>query len=137
MLKKVIRFEDLEGNTVEKEYYFNLNKAEILKLQLGTKGGLDKKLKKIASNNDFGELLDFISELVLLSYGEKDDDGIKFVKVKNGVRLADEFQQTEAYSELIMELTQNVDKFNEFINNIIPKSLAEQIASEQKKLEVK
>ena len=130
MIKKTIRFENLDGEFVEREYYFNLNKAEILKLQLSEKGGLDKKLKKIADSNSYGELLDFIRELVLLSYGEKDEDGIKFVKSKNGVRLADEFEQTEAFSELIMELTQNIDEFNAFINGIIPKSLSEQIKLE-------
>lgn len=130
MIKKIIRFENLDGEFVEREYYFNLNKAEILKLQLSEKGGLDKKLKKISENNSYGELLEFIRELVLLSYGEKDEDGIKFIKSKNGVRLADEFEQTEAFSELIMELTQNIDKFNDFINGIIPKSLSEQIKLE-------
>ena len=132
MITKTITFEDLEGNSITRDFYFNLNKAEILKMQLSAKGGLDKKLNKIVQTNDYQSLLDFISELVLMAYGEKDDDGIKFVKTKDGKKLSEDFEQSEAYSELLLELTNDVNKFNEFINGIIPKSLSEQIKNNNK-----
>ena len=57
-------------------------------------------------------------EAALKSYGEKSLDGRKFVK-NDEVR--DNFQQTEAYSALFMELATNADAAAEFVNGIIPK----------------
>lgn len=126
MLKKTITFTNLDGELITRDYYFNLNKAELMQIQMGTKGGLDKKLAKINSEQDVNGLLDFIKDIILLSYGEKDEDGIKFIKKKNGVRLADEFEQTEAFSELYMELVSGDDaaiKFNAFIEGILPSDI--------------
>lgn len=123
MLKKTITFENLDGEQVTKDFYFNLNKAELLTLQLSEKGGLEKKLQKIQSEENYFGLLDLIKDLVLRSYGEKDDDGIKFVKARNGIRLATEFEQSEAFSELIIELTSSSDALQSFINGIVPKDV--------------
>jgi hypothetical protein len=124
MLKKTITFENLDGEQVTRDYYFNINKAELLSLQLSEKGGLDKKLEKIQQEDDYNGLFEFIKTLILLSYGEKDDDGIKFIKARNGIKLATEFEQSEAFSELIMELISSADALNAFVNGIIPKDVA-------------
>ena len=124
MLKKTITFENLNGEQVTRDYYFNINKAELLSLQLSEKGGLDKKLEKIQQEDDYNGLFEFIKTIILLSYGEKDDDGIKFIKARNGIKLATEFEQSEAFSELIMELISSADALNAFVNGIIPKDIA-------------
>lgn len=124
MLKKTITFENLDGEQVTRDYYFNINKAELLSLQLSEKGGLDKKLEKIQQEDDYNGLFEFIKTIILLSYGEKDDDGIKFIKARNGIKLATEFEQSEAFSELIMELISSADALNAFVNGIIPKDIA-------------
>lgn len=129
MLKKSITFTNLDGESITRDYYFNLNKAELMQIQMSTKGGLDKKLMKINNEQDVNGLLDFIKEIILLSYGEKDEDGIKFIKKRNGVKLADEFEQTEAFSELYMELISGDDapeKFNAFISGILPSDVQAQ-----------
>lgn len=141
MLKKTITFTNLDGESITRDYYFNLNKAELMQIQTSAKGGFDKKLMKINNEQDVNGLLDFIRELILISYGEKDDDGIKFIKKRNGVRLADEFEQTEAFSELYMELISGDDapeKFNAFVNGILPSDIQAQ-AKEQlsKQIEAK
>lgn len=46
MLRKTIKFEDFEGNEVEKAFYFNLTKAEILEMELGSKDGLSNYLRR-------------------------------------------------------------------------------------------
>ena len=124
MLKKTITFKNLDGEQVTRDYYFNINKAELLSFQLSEKGGLDKKLEKIQQEDDYNGLFEFIKTIILLSYGEKDDDGIKFIKARNGIKLATEFEQSEAFSELIMELISSADALNAFVNGIIPKDIA-------------
>lgn len=47
MLKKNIKYVDYDGNDRAEDFYFNLNKAEVIELQLGTVGGLTKTLEKI------------------------------------------------------------------------------------------
>lgn len=51
------------------------------------------------------------------SYGEKSPDGKRFVKSEE---LSTAFSQTEAYSQLYMELATDADKAAEFINGVIP-----------------
>ena len=141
MLKKTVTFENLDGEMVTRDYYFNLNKAELMKIQTSTKGGFDKKLAKINNEQDVNGLLEFIREIILMSYGEKDDDGIKFIKKRNGVSLAEEFEQTEAFSQIYMELISGdkaAENFNAFIQGIIPSDIQAQAKQElAKQIEAK
>lgn len=62
-----------------------------------------------------------------MSYGEKSDDGKYFLKKKNGVRLAEMFEQTEAYSTLFMKLATDDKAAARFINGIIPADMRTQL----------
>ena len=103
MLKKTIKYTDYNGVERTEDFYFNLNKAEIMEMQLTTVGGLDAYLKKIISAQDMPTLMRIFKDLVLKSYGVKSDDGRRFIKNE---KLREEFEQTEAYSILYMELFQ-------------------------------
>lgn len=141
MYKKSITFSNLDGESVTKDFYFNLNKAEIMNLELNTKGGVENFLQKINNEKDVTKLANFIKELILLSYGEKDDDNIKFIKKRNGVRLAEDFEQTDAFSQFYMELISGenaIDRFNEFILGILPSDIRTQVQAQYaKQIEVK
>ena len=50
------------------------------------------------------------------------------VAVYKNAQLREEFEATEAYSELFMELVLNTDAAIEFINGIIPAGMAEEAA---------
>ena len=126
MFKKEITYTDYNGNVRTEPFYFNLNKAEILKLAARYPGGLDNYLKDIFDKKDMARLLDFFEELVLSSYGRKSDDGRRFIKSKE---IRDEFMQSEAYSTFLMEILSDPtggDKANEFMHGIIPESLLEE-----------
>ena len=60
-------------------------------------------------------------QIILKAYGEKSPDGRRFIKSEE---LSREFSQTEAYSQLYMELATNADSASEFVNGIVPESLA-------------
>ena len=117
MLKKTIKYTDYEGNEREEDFYFNLTRAECVKLQLSTDGGLEKTLRKIIAEQDVPKIIPIFEQIVLGAYGEKSPDGKRFVKSKE---LSEAFSQTEAYSDLFMELMSDADAAAAFINGIIP-----------------
>lgn len=127
MLKKNIKYVDYDGNDRAEDFYFNLNKAEVIELQLGTVGGLTKTLEKIVQEKDASRIIEYFKTLILKAYGEKSADGRRFIKSQE---LRDAFEQTEAYSELFMELASDAKMAAEFINGVLPKEAADAIGVE-------
>lgn len=127
MLKKNIKYVDYAGNDRAEDFYFNLNKAEVIELQLGTVGGLTKTLEKIVQEKDTSRIIEYFKTIILKAYGEKSADGRRFIKSQE---LRDAFEQTEAYSELFMELASDAKMAAEFINGVLPKEAADAIGVE-------
>ena len=124
MYSKKIKFTDFNGNEQERTFYFNLTEAELVEMNLSKDGGLETYVNRIMNSKSVPELAALFKELILKSYGEKSDDGMRFIK-KDPVRgkLADEFEQTNAYSSLFMELSTNTDEAIKFFNGIVPRSI--------------
>lgn len=122
MLKKRIKYIDYDGNEREEDFYFNLSKAELVELELSTEGGLQQLIQKITDTQDMPKLIDLFKRLILLSYGEKSENGKRFIKSKE---LSEAFTQTEAYSELFMELATDDKAASDFVNGVIPQGLME------------
>lgn len=122
MLKKVISYTDYDGNERKETFYFNLSKAEIAEMELSTSGGLAQMIQKIIDEKDHPKIVRIFKDLILKSYGEKSPDGKRFVKSEE---ISNAFAQTEAYSELFMELASNADAASAFINGIVPADVAE------------
>lgn len=125
MLKKTIKYEDYNGVERNEDFYFNLTKAELFQMELGFDGGLEEYIMKIIKAQDVKTIIDLFKKLILQSYGEKSDDGKRFIKINDeGVNLANRFAQTEAFSQLYMELATDDNAASEFIKGIIPKGIA-------------
>ena len=129
MLKKTITYEDFNGVERKEDFYFNLSKAEIMEMQFGTVGGLDVMLKKIIDAKDVKSIMDTFKMLILKAYGIKSDDGRRFIKSEE---ISKEFEQTEAYSILYMELASDDNAAAEFVNGIIPKDVATEVSNQMK-----
>lgn len=129
MLKKVIKYTDYNGVEREEEKYFNFNKAELMEMELTTVGGLSGLIEKIIKTKDYPSLVKMFKGLILDSYGEKSADGVQFEKSES---IRKRFEQSEAYSELFMELATNSESAANFINGIIPKDLRDQVEKEAK-----
>ena len=134
MLKKTIKYTDYNGVERTEDFYFNLNKAEIMEMQLTTVGGLDAYLKKIISAQDMPTLMRIFKDLILKSYGVKSDDGRRFIKNE---KLREEFEQTEAYSILYMELSTDAESAAAFVNGIIPADVAKQLPKDPNEIAAK
>ena len=124
MIKKTIKYEDYNGNEREEEFYFNLSNAELTKMELGVEGGLSERLKKVLATKDTPQILKVFEEIINKAYGVKSDDGKRFIKSKE---LLEEFTQTEAYSQLFVELATNENSAQEFILGILPKKLSDEV----------
>ena len=129
MLKKTITYTDYDGNERKEDFYFNLNKAEIMEMEMSTAGGMAESIQKIVDAKDTPAIIRVFKDLVLKAYGVKSDDGRRFVKSKE---LSEEFAQTEAYSQIFMELATDADAAAKFVNGIVPADLAQKAAEQQK-----
>lgn len=131
--KKITSTNYNTGEQKERTYYFNLTKAELMEMELGKEGGLQEYIKKIVDAEKTPELVKLFKELILMSYGEKSEDGMRFMKKAiDGHRLSDDFEQTDAYSELFTELATNAESATAFVNGILPAQLQAQVAEAQK-----
>lgn len=117
MLKKTITYTDYNGVERTEDFYFNFSKAEVSEMEYGIEGGMSEMLKKIVATDDRPQLVAIFKKLVLQAYGEKSADGKRFIKSEE---LSTAFSQTEAYSDLYMELATNADEAAKFFKGIMP-----------------
>lgn len=128
MLKKPITYTDYNGMERTEYFYFNLTKAELAEMELSVDGGYAEMAQRIADTKNGPELIKIFKELILKAYGEKSLDGRQFMKVdEKGNPLSIGFSQTEAYSQLFMELATDANSASEFFMGIIPPDLSEQV----------
>lgn len=120
MLKKTITYTDYNDVERTEDFYFNLSKAELVMMENSVVGGMKQRLEKIVQSQDNVEIMETFRDLIRRSYGVKSDDGKRFIKSDE---LFKEFEQSEAYSELVLELLGNPDKASHFINSILPKGI--------------
>lgn len=133
MLKYPITYTNFDGQKVTEDFYFNLTKAELLKLEAGIAGGLAEKVKKSAAENDKAAIFDIIEKFVLCAYGVKNGKDFSKTNSQTGIRYSDLFKDTEAYSELFLKLVQDDKEAAKFINAVIPTDIAEKVKEEQAK----
>jgi len=126
MLKKVIKFTDYDGNQREEEFFFHMNKAEVIEW-LVTNGDYtyDKLIDQMSKKRDGKAIMGVFKDLIYRSYGEKSVDGRRFVKSQE---VKDNFMETEAYSELFVELVTDAKKAADFLNGVIPKDLSDLVS---------
>ena len=120
MLKKTVTYIDYNGVERTEDFYFNLSKAEVAEMELSVEGGFSKMLEEIVASKDNVRIVSLFKQMVLKAYGEKSADGRRFVKSEE---ISQAFAQTEAYSEIFMELALNADAAAAFVNGIMPANL--------------
>lgn len=117
MLKKTIKYTNYDGIEKEKDFFFNLKKSELVDLQYKTSKGFISYIEEITKAGDNSELWKAFRDIVPLAYGEKSDDGERFMKSEE---ISKAFEETEAFSVLIMELIEEDNAASDFINGIMP-----------------
>ena len=80
-------------------------------MEMSTTGGYGDMIRRVVAAQDMPTIIKVFKDFIFKAYGEKSPDGKRFVKSEE---LSTAFSQTEAYSQLYMELAA------EFINGVIP-----------------
>lgn len=123
MLKKTITYRDYNDVERTEDFYFNLSKAELVLMENSVIGGMKQRLEKIVQSQDNVTIMEVFKDLIHRSYGVKSDDGKRFIKSEE---ISLSFEQSEAYSELIMELLGDEKAASAFVNAILPKGLLQE-----------
>lgn len=129
MLKKLIKYVDYDGRERSENFYFYLNKAELMEMELGVDGGMQQMIQLIIDKQDIPKIMNAFKTIILKAYGEKSPDGRRFIK---SPELSEAFSQTEAYANLYMELVTDANAAAAFINSIVPEEIA-QAANERRR----
>lgn len=117
MLRKEISYTDFNDKPQKDIAYFHMNKAELGKLQMRENGTYIDRLQDLVARRQVEKMFNFVYNLVLDSYGERDPEGRKFIKSKE---MRDDFEQSLAFSEFLMELVSDGNKLSDFITSILP-----------------
>ena len=117
MLKRTFKFVDYNGNPRTEDHYFNLTQAEVTELELSVDGGLTAMINRVVQAQNGRQIIDTMKDIILKSYGVKSPDGRRFIKNQE---VRDAFAQTEAHSQLFMELATNAKAASDFVAGIIP-----------------
>lgn len=136
MLERTFTYEGFDGKMHTDKWNFYLSKADLLEINVESFVGLDVLLKRLFDSQNGREIMSIIREIVLRSVGKPSADGRRFIRTPE---LRDEFYQTEAYTQLMLEMFEDPNKVNEFLISVVPSDMAEKIrasmAEEQAKKE--
>lgn len=120
MFKKNVIYVDFDGTERKEDFYFNLTEAECLEMEMGVTGGMTKLLQNIIDEKDPKRLVEYMKDLVLRAYGERDPDGKHFMKSE---AIRNRFACSAAYSVVFMEFARDAKAAAEFARGILPAHL--------------
>lgn len=124
MLKRTITYTDFDDNVVSEVHYFNISNSELIELNVQYEGGAQAFFQRIVEAQDGKAIIEQFKKLILFAYGQKSEDGKRFVKSD---ALREEFSQTIAFDALFMDLATNTESAAQFVNGVIPKDLAAKV----------
>ena len=124
MIKKPITYDTYDGETITEDFYFNLSKAELAEIEITTPGGFKDYLDKIIKSQDGKIIMETFKLILTMSIGRKSEDGKRFMKNDD---IRNEFMQSEAYSNLFLEICTDAAKAAEFVEGIMPAGILDGI----------
>lgn len=123
MLKETIKYVDFNDLEREEDYYFNLTRTELIRMEMSKNGSLTGLITKITKANDMPDIFEAMETLILKAYGEKSVDGRYFNKSEE---ISNNFMNSPAYDKLFEKLTTDANYAYKFLIGILPKDLADQ-----------
>lgn len=117
MLKETIKYVDFDGNEQQEDHYFNISKAQFIEMEVNEDGGIVGMLKRVGSSRDPKVIMNFMKEFIRKSYGIKTEDGKHFNRSEE---ITNDFENTEAYSELYVKLCTDAKYAIQFIIRVLP-----------------
>jgi hypothetical protein len=128
LLKKNITYENpFTQQEVTEEHYFHISKADMVEMEMeehaekyttkdGTElTGIQAKIQRLVDAEDGKTIMAILKDLILRAYGKKEGD--RFIKNKAN---REEFEATEAFSQLLFDLCTNSADAAEFAAGVLP-----------------
>lgn len=122
MINKQITYTDFNGDKQTDTFYFNLTKAELIELNMSADGGIEEAINTVIRSRNNSEIHQMFKKIIGQAYGVKSVDGRFFRK---SPEILAEFEATEAYSELIMEMFTDTAALAAFVIGLMPADLVE------------
>lgn len=127
MIKQHVSYEDYDGNKVEKDLWFHLNKSDLAKMSLSFDNGLIDGLTELQQKGDKKAVAEFIDNLLVNAYGVRKPGSDVFLKTPE---IKEDFQYSLAHDEILMMLLGGEDdEIINFIVGIMPGMSAEDRAN--------
>lgn len=138
MFKKVIKYEDFDGNPHEDTFYFNLTRPELMEMKRSPLYEMQKIIDRVngMENPDEeltyeekdeiqGRMGEILRNLVIQSYGVKSADGMRFSKRVDNRQFGagEDFVDTMAYDALYMEMLSDINNLVGFVRAVVPADL--------------
>lgn len=123
MYIKDITYTDFEGVERTERAHFNLSEAEITEYAYSVDGGLYNYVNRLITMRNIPKLMEMFKDIIVKSYGEKSPDGRRFIK---SPEITKAFMETNAYSNLFMELATKPDSVKEFLNGVMPVKMSQE-----------
>lgn len=130
MLKKTISYEDYNGVKRTEDFYFNLSRTELARMEMKearivdgevVEDGLHKRLSGMVERGSGKEIIETFEWLIRESYGVRSEDGRRFIKSDE---VFQEFYQSPAYDEFFMGLVYDAKAASEFVNGVVPEQIS-------------
>jgi hypothetical protein len=117
MIKQTITYTDFNDVEHTEDFWFHISKAELAEKQVSSNGLFAQDLQEMVNRRDNSEMMNTFKELILLGYGIRSEDGMRFKKSKD---ISENFSETAAYSELFIYLLEDPERALTFFTMMLP-----------------
>lgn len=118
MYVETVTYTDYNGLERTEDFLFNLTEAELVEMNFEEHGRLEEKFDKIIKAKNVRVIMEVFKDLLLKAYGEKSEDGRRFVK---SPEISKAFSETPAYSILYMKYAVDDAAAAAFVKGVLPK----------------
>ncbi len=123
MLRKTIKYVDLNDQPHEEDFYFHLSKDQIIEMMVSKKGGLDEWLKTMMASQEYAEVYAAFKNIIAASYGIRPEGTNDFEHDEAATK---KFMSppSPALDALLTELMTDEKAALEFIAAVVPRDLS-------------
>jgi hypothetical protein len=128
MFKKTITYTDFNDEEQTQDFYFHFSKADLLALASDGTTMMDR-IQRIMKANDGRAILNEFRAIVWQACGIRSEDGARFIKSEEA---KSSLMDSPAFDELLMELATNAEASADFVRQLIPEKLQNEVFEQLK-----
>lgn len=110
MFKHQVSYTNFDGKKVKEELWFHLSTRDIVPLT-EKYGDLQKYSEKLLKEKKNSDLLSFYEDLITTAYGERSEDGKRFIRNE---KVRSDFFQSLAFDALLDSLLEDEKEMDKF-----------------------